>query len=207
MKLQVVKLNGEADGDIELSDDIFAIVPKTECLADVVRWQLAGRQAGTHAVKTRGFINRTKKKAFRQKGTGNARHGAKTANIYVGGGVSFGPVPRSHAFKINKKVRILAMKTLLSMKAKENNLLICEDLSLETPKLKPLLASLQKMNLKSALFVDSSTDHENFLGACSNVHGVDVLPAIGFNVYDGLRHEKLVLTRSAVESIQKRLLG
>ena len=104
MKLHVVKLNGEASGDIALDDAVFKIEPKTECLADVVRWQLARRQAGTHAVKTRGFINRTKKKAFRQKGTGNARHGAKTANIFVGGGVVFGPTPRSHDFKINKKV-------------------------------------------------------------------------------------------------------
>lgn len=206
MKLHVVKLNGEGSGDIALDDAVFKIEPKTECLADVVRWQLARRQAGTHAVKTRGFINRTKKKAFRQKGTGNARHGAKTANIFVGGGVVFGPTPRSHDFKINKKVRILALKTLLSIKAKEKNLVICEDLNMESSKTKDLKESLKKMKLESALFVDSA-NCESFRNACSNIYRVDVIPSAGFNVYDGLRHEKLVLTRSAVASLQERLLG
>lgn len=206
MKLQMVKLNGEAGGEIALDDAVFKIEPKTECLADVVRWQLARRQAGTHAVKTRGFINRTKKKAFRQKGTGNARHGAKTANIFVGGGVVFGPTPRSHDFKINKKVRILAMKSLLSIKAKEKNLIICEDLEFGTSKTKDLKESLKKMNVESALFVDSS-NCENFRNACSNIHKIDVISSAGFNVYDGLRHEKLVLTKGAVASLQERLLG
>lgn len=206
MKLQVIKLNGEVSGDIVLDDSVFNIEPKTECLADVVRWQLARRQAGTHAVKTRGFINRTKKKAFRQKGTGNARHGARTANIFVGGGVVFGPSSRSHSFKINKKVRNLALKTLLSIKLKENNLIICEDLNIES-KTKVLKDSLHKISINSALFVDSSMDCVNFKNACSNLYKIDVIPIMGFNVYDGLRHEKLVLTRSAVAGIQERLLG
>ena len=206
MKLQVIKLNGEVSGDIVLDESVFNIEPKTECLADVVRWQLARRQAGTHAVKTRGFINRTKKKAFKQKGTGRARHGARTANIFVGGGVVFGPSPRSHAFKINKKVRDLALKTLLSIKLKENNLIICEDLNIE-PKTKVLKDSLSKMNITSALFVDANAECVNFRNACSNLYKIDVIPTIGFNVYDSLRHEKLVLTRDAVASLQERLLG
>ncbi|MDR2794439.1 MAG: 50S ribosomal protein L4 [Holosporaceae bacterium] len=207
MQLQVIKLDGSVCGDIVLDDSIFNIEPKTECLADVVRWQLAGRQAGTHAVKTRGFINRTKKKMFRQKGTGRARHGARTANIFVGGGVVFGPTPRCHCFKINKKVRLLALKTLLSLKLKDNNLVICEDLNIENAKTKNLQESLKKINLNSALFVDSAENCENFKNACGNLYKIDVLPAVGFNVYDGLQHEKLVLTRSAVASLQKRLLG
>jgi large subunit ribosomal protein L4 len=206
MKLQVVKLSGEISGDVDLDDSVFNIEPKTESLADVVRWQLANRQAGTHAVKTRGFINRTKKKSIRQKGSGGARHGARTANIFVGGGVVFGPSPRSHTFKINKKVRNLALKTLLSQKLRDSNLVICEDLNLDTSKTKSLLESLNKLSLNSALFVDSS-DCVQFKNACSNLHKIDVLPTVGFNVYDGLRHEKLVLTRSAVVSIQERLLG
>ncbi len=207
MKLQVVRLNGEVSGDIVLDDAVFNIEPKKECLADVVRWQLANRQAGTHAVKTRGFINRTKKKAYRQKGSGNARHGARTANIFVGGGVVFGPVPRSHGFKINKKARRLAMKTLLTIKLKENNLIIWEDLNVDTSKTKALKDSLGNMNLKSALFVDTSMECGNFKKACSNLYKIDVLPTIGFNVYDALRHEKLVLTRGAVATLQERLLG
>jgi large subunit ribosomal protein L4 len=207
MKFAVIKLDGTQSGNVELNESVFGIVPKKECLADVVRWQLARRQAGTHAVKTRGFINRTKKKSLRQKGSGNARHGARTANIFVGGGVVFGPSPRSHAFKINKKVRQLALKTLLTVKLKENNLVVCEDLKIDTLKTKALTASLEKMNLKSALFVDDSPDNENFRNACSNLYGIDVLPTVGFNVYDALNHDKIVLTKSAVLSIQERLLG
>jgi large subunit ribosomal protein L4 len=207
MKLQVIKLDGSVSGDIELNDAVFGIEPKKESLSDVVRWQLAKRQAGTHSVKGRSDVSRTTKKLYKQKGTGNARHGAKTANIFVGGGIVFGPTPRSHAFKVNKKVRDLAIKSLLSIKARENNLIICEDLNIENSKTKSLIDSLDKLNLGSVLFVDSSDDCVNLKNACSNLYLVDVLPVIGFNVYDGLRHEKIVLTRSAVAGIQERLLG
>lgn len=204
MKLQVIKLDGTESGDIVLNDSVFGIEPKTESLADVVRWQLARRQAGTHAVKGRSDVSRTSKKLYRQKGTGRARHGARTANIFVGGGIVFGPTPRSHDFKINKKVRELALRSMLSLKAKENNLVICEDLNLATNKTKDLSVMLNKLNLNSALFVDFE-NFDNFRQACSNLYRVDVLPTIGLNVYDGLRHEKIVLTRSAVEKIQERL--
>ena len=204
MELQVIKLDGTESGNIVLNDSVFGIEPKTESLADVVRWQLARRQAGTHAVKGRSDVSRTSKKLYRQKGTGRARHGARTANIFVGGGIVFGPTPRSHDFKINKKVRELALRSMLSLKAKENNLVICEDLNLATNKTKDLSAMLNKLNLKSALFVDFG-DFNNFKQACSNLYRIDVLPTIGLNVYDGLRHEKIVLTRSAVEKIQERL--
>jgi large subunit ribosomal protein L4 len=204
MELQVIKLDGTESGNIVLNDSVFGIEPKTESLADVVRWQLARRQAGTHAVKGRSDVSRTSKKLYRQKGTGRARHGARTANIFVGGGVVFGPTPRSHDFKINKKVRELALRSMLSLKAKENNLIICEDLNLATNKTKDLSAMLSKLDLKSALFVDFG-DFNNFRQACSNLYRIDVLPTIGLNVYDGLRHEKIVLTRSAVEKIQERL--
>jgi large subunit ribosomal protein L4 len=207
MKLEVIKLDGGAGGEIELSDAVFCIEPKTECLADVVRWQLANRRAGTHAVKGRSDVSRTTKKLYKQKGTGRARHGAKTANIFVGGGIVFGPTPRSHAFKINKKTRKLALKSLLSIKLKENNVIICEDLNIKSPKTKDLQESLNKLNLKSALFVDVLGSFENFKNACSNLYKIDVLPTIGFNVYDGLRHEKIILTRNAVAGLQERLLG
>jgi large subunit ribosomal protein L4 len=208
MKLPVIKLSdGGAVGEIELDDAVFCVEPKTQCLADVVRWQLAGRQAGTSAVKGRSDVSRTTKKLYRQKGTGNARHGAKTANIFVGGGVVFGPVPRSHGFKINKKVRRLAMKSLLSLKVKENNMIICEDLNVQSTRTVDLLKCLGNLQLTSALFVDSLENYGNFVNACSNLHKINVLATQGFNVYDGLRHEKMILTRSAVAGIQKRLLG
>ena len=207
MKLHVMKLDGTTGGEIVLDDAIFKIEPKKESLADVIRWQLARRQAGTHAVKGRSDVSRTTKKLYRQKGTGNARHGARTANIFIGGGIVFGPTPRSHDFKINKKVRVLALKSLLSIKAKEKNLVIVEDLNVENLKTKGLVESLNKMKLESALFVDASADCVNFKKACGNLHRVDVLPVIGFNVYDGLAHEKIVLTKSAVAGLQERLLG
>ena len=204
MELQVIKLDGTESGNIVLNDYVFGIEPKTESLADVVRWQLARRQAGTHAVKGRSDVSRTSKKLYRQKGTGRARHGARTANIFVGGGVVFGPTPRSHDFKINKKVRELALRSMLSLKAKENNLVICEDLNLATNKTKDLSAMLNRLGLESALFVDFG-NFDNFKQACSNLYRIDILPTIGLNVYDGLIHEKIVLTRSAVEKIQERL--
>lgn len=206
MKLQVIKLDGSVSGDIALDESIFDIETKTEALADVVRWQLAKRQAGTHSVLLRGDVNRTKKKVYRQKGTGNARHGARSANIFVGGGVVFGPSPRSHAFKINKKVRDLAIKTLLTIKLRENNLIVCENLTLADTKTKTMLNCVNNLNLKSVLFVDSEKC-EGFRNACANLHKIDVLPIMGFNVYDALRHEKIVLTRAAVAGLQKRLLG
>ncbi|MDR1375707.1 MAG: 50S ribosomal protein L4 [Holosporaceae bacterium] len=207
MKWPVIKLDGKASGNMELNDAVFNIEPKKESLAEVVRWQLARRQAGTHAVKCRGDVNRTKKKLYRQKGTGGARHGARTANIFVGGGVVFGPIPRCHCFKINKKVRKLAIKTLLSIKIKESNIVICEDFNLKEAKLKDLLNSLEKMKLSSALLVDSSLECENLKKACSNLHNVNLLPTIGFNAYDALKHEKIVFTRRAVISLQERLVG
>lgn len=206
MKLKVIKLDGDVSGDIVLDKSVFGIEPKKECLADVIRWQLAKRQAGTHSVTCRGDINRTKKKMYKQKGTGRARHGARTANIFVGGGIVFGPTPRSHAFKINKKVRLLALKTLLSIKFKEKNLIICEDLEIKDGKTKNLLESLGKLNLSSALFVDTLCC-DSFKNACANLHKINVIPTMGFNVYDGLRHEKLIFTREAVTNLQKRLLG
>lgn len=204
MQLQVIKLDGSKSGDIVLNDAVFNIEPKTESLADVVRWQLARRQAGTHAVKGRSDVSRTTKKLYRQKGTGNARHGARTANIFVGGGIVFGPTPRSHDFKINKKVRKLALRSMLSLKIKENNVIVCEDLNIEAGKTKDLVEMLKKLNINSALFVDSG-DFENFRRACSNLYKIDVIPSVGLNVYDGLNHEKIVLTRSAIENIQERL--
>lgn len=207
MKLQVMRLDGSVSGEIVLDDAIFNIEPMTESLADVVRWQLAKRQAGTHAVKGRSDVSRTTKKLYRQKGTGNARHGARTANIFVGGGIVFGPTPRSHEFKVNKKVRRLAIKSLLSIKAQEQKLVVVEDLNIEDSKTKSLIKSLNQLELGSALFVDKTLECENFRRACSNLHYVDLLPVIGFNVYDGLAHEKIVLTRNAVAAFQERLLG
>ncbi|MDR0555679.1 MAG: 50S ribosomal protein L4 [Holosporaceae bacterium] len=210
MRVPVLKLDGGVAGEITLDDDFFGAEFRTESLSEVVRWQLAQRQAGTHSSKCRSDISRTTRKMYKQKGTGNARHGARTANLFVGGGISFGPVPRSHSFKINKKVRRLAIRGLLSQKQKEGNLIICDGVSLGEAKTKSLLGCLANIGLaesSSALFVFDGEQSGVFKMACANVRGVDIIPAIGLNVYAGLQHEKLVLTKSAVESLQKRLLG
>ena len=210
MKLQVLDLQGRSVGDIELDDMVFGIVPRSDCMSAVVRWQLAKRQAGTHACKGRSDVSRSAKKIYRQKGTGNARHGAKTANIFRGGGVIFGPVSRSHAFKLNKKFRKLALRSLLSLKAKENNLIVVNNLELSAPKTSTLKQSLGTLGVNTGLFIDSMSNvvqHSNFKLACSNLYKIDLLPDSALNVYDGLQHDKVVLTTSAVENIQKRLLA
>lgn len=209
MKLQVLDLQGKAVGDIELDDTVFGIVPRKDCMSAVVRWQLAKRQAGTHACKGRSDVSRTSKKLYRQKGTGNARHGARTANIFRGGGVIFGPTPRSHAFKLNKKFRNLGLRSILSLKAKENNLIVLDSLSMSEAKTSALKKNLVSLGVKSGLFIDVAENceaHKNFKLASSNLHKIDLLLDRGLNVYDGLQHEKMILTKSAVESVQKRLL-
>lgn len=209
MKLQVLDLQGRVTGDVELDDMVFNVVPRKDFLATVVRWQLAKRQAGTHDCKGRSDVNRSSKKIYRQKGTGNARHGAKTANIFRGGGVIFGPTPRSHAFNLNKKFRKLALCSLLSLKAKENNLVIVNNLELESPKTAGLKNQIKALNINSGLFVDTKENeaqHTNFGLACSNLYKIDLIMDCGLNVYDGLQHEKVILTTSAVESLQKRLI-
>ena len=209
MKLQVIDLLGKVAGDIELDDMVFNVVPRKDFLATVVRWQLAKRQAGTHDCKGRSDVSRSSKKIYRQKGTGNARHGAKTANIFRGGGVVFGPTPRSHAFRLNKKVRKLALCSLLSLKVRENNLVVVNDLQLETAKTADLKNRVKALNITSGLFVDTKeneSQHVNFGLACSNLYKIDLIMDGGLNVYDGLRHEKIVLTTGAVENLQKRLI-
>jgi large subunit ribosomal protein L4 len=209
MKLQVLDLQGQSVGDVELDDMVFGIVPRKDCMSAVVRWQLAKRQAGTHACKGRSDVSRTSKKLYRQKGTGNARHGARTANIFRGGGVIFGPTPLSHAFKLNKKFRELALRSLLSLKYNEKNLIILNSLEMSEGKTSALKKNLATLGINSGLFIDvagNSAQHENFKRAASNLHKIDLLLDCGLNVYDGLQHEKMVMTMSALESVQKRLL-
>ena len=209
MKLQVVDLQGKSVGDIELDDMVFGIVPRKDCMSAVVQWQLAKKQAGTHACKGRSDVSRTAKKLYRQKGTGNARHGARTANLFRGGGIIFGPTVRSHAYKLNKKFRELGLRSLLSLKAEENNLVIVKNLEMADAKTSSLKKNLAALGIKSGLFIDvaaNSEKYNNFKLACSNLYKIDLLLDCGLNVYDGLQHEKMILTMDAVESVQKRLL-
>jgi large subunit ribosomal protein L4 len=205
MKLDVVTLAGGKAGQIELSDAIFGIADiRGDLLARCVNWQLAKRRAGTHKVQTRNENSRTGKKMYRQKGTGGARHGSKRAPQFVGGSRAFGPVVRSHAFDLPKKVRALALRHALSSKAKDGALVVLEEAVLKAPKTAALRAQFEKLGLTNALVIAGAAVDGPFGLAARNIPGVDVLPDAGLNVYDVLRRDRLVLTRAAVEAIEAR---
>jgi len=204
MELKVTTLDGGEAGSVSLSDDIFGLEPRTDILQRCVRWQLSRRQAGTHDVKNRAEISRTGKKIYRQKGTGGARHGSARANLFRGGGRSFGPTPRSHAIDLPKKVRALALRHALSAKARDGGILVLDRAALEEGKTRALKESFGKLGLTNVLVIDGSELNENFALAARNIPSVDVLPIQGINVYDILRREKLVLTRAAVDALEAR---
>ena len=204
MKLDITTLEGATAGSVDLNEAIFGLEPRADLLARCVRWQLAKRQAGTHATKGRSDINRTTKKLYKQKGTGNARHGAASAPQFRGGGRAFGPQVRSHAHDLPKKVRALALRHALSSKVKDSSLIIIDDVKLSDPKTKGLIERFGKMGLGSALIIGGVEIEANFQRAARNIPNIDVLPVQGINVYDILRREKLVLTKAAVDALEAR---
>src|ERR687893_2137633 len=204
MKIDITTLNGGQAGSVELDDAIFGLEPRADLLQRCVRWQLAKRQAGTHKTKGRSEISRTTKKLYKQKGTGNARHGAASAPQFRGGGRAFGPVVRSHGHDLPKKVRALALKHALSSKAKDASLIIVEDMRLSEPKTKALVERFGKLGLGNALIIGGAEIETNFQRAARNIPNIDVLPVQGINVYDILRREKLVLTKAAVDALEAR---
>lgn len=205
MKAIIKNLNNDAVGEIELSDDVFALPVRTDILARMVNYQLAKRRAGTHKTKGISEIAGSTKKPWKQKGTGRARHGSIRSPQWRGGATIFGPVVRSHAHGLTKKLRKLALKTALSAKAAEGKLIVLDNAAAESHKTKLLAASLIKMGLTSALIIDGANLDENFVRASGNIPLIDVLPEQGANVYDILRRDTLVLTRNAVEQLEARL--
>jgi len=205
MKLDVIKLDGGKGGSIELSDAIFGIEEiRGDILQRVVTWQLAKRRAGTHKVQVRNEVSRTSKKMYKQKGTGGARHGSRRAAQFVGGARAHGPVVRSHAFDLPKKIRALALRHALSSKAKTGSLVIVDSLSLKEAKTAALRADLAKLGLVNALVIAGPEVDGGFKLAARNIPNLDVLPNAGLNVYDVLRRQTLVLTKDAVEAINAR---
>lgn len=204
MKITITTLEGAEAGSVELDEAIFGLEPRADILQRCVRWQLAKRRAGTHAVKTRSEIARTGKKVYRQKGTGGARHGSARANLFRGGGRAFGPVVRSHAHDLPKKVRALALKHALSSKARAESLIIVDDITAADPKTKALKERLTKLDLTNALIIGGAELDANFKLASRSIPNIDVLPIQGINVYDILRREKLVLTKAAVDALEAR---
>ena len=204
MDLNVTTLDGKASGSLSLPDEIFGLEPRADILQRMVRWQLSKRQAGTHKTKMRGEISATTKKMYKQKGTGGARHGAKTAPQFRGGGKAFGPVVRSHEHDLPKKVRALALKLALSDKVKNEKLIVLSEASLKEPKTKALAASFKKLGLSNALIIDGAAIEDNFRLAARNIPQIDVLPVQGINVYDIMRRDTLVLTKAAVDALTER---
>jgi len=204
MKLKVIKLDGASAGSVELGDDIFALDPRVDILHRVVRWQRNKAQAGTHKVKTRSETSYSKKKIYRQKGTGGARHGDRNAPIFRKGGVYKGPTPRSHGHDLPKKVRTLGLKHALSAKAKEGSLVIL-DKATSSGKTSELAKQVKDLGWKRALVIDGAEVNGDFAQAARNIEGLDILPTIGANVYDILKRDTLVLTKAGVEALEARL--
>ncbi|MEW5424458.1 50S ribosomal protein L4 [Amorphus sp. 3PC139-8] len=204
MDFDVKTLDGGTDGTITVSDAIFGLEPRQDLVQRVVRWQLSKRQAGTHKTKTRGEINATGKKMYKQKGTGRARHSDRAAPQFRGGGKAFGPVVRSHAHDLPKKVRALGLKHALSTKARDGKLIVLAAAATDEAKTKALSVKLAGLGLSNALIVDGTELNVGFAKASRNIPNLDLLSVAGINVYDILRRDTLVLTKAAVESLEER---
>jgi large subunit ribosomal protein L4 len=205
MRLTVQTLDNEQVGDIELADEVFGLPVRRDILARVVNWQLAKRRAGTHKTKGISEIQGTTRKPYKQKGTGRARQGSLRSPQFRGGARIFGPVVRSHAFDLQKKVRRLGLKTALSAKQSEGKLSVINAAQIAEPKTKALRTRLAALGWDSVLIIDGPTVDHGFARAARNLPSIDVLPQQGANVYDILRRDRLVLTREAVRHLEARL--
>ncbi len=204
MKTKVHNLDNKAAGDVELNDAIFGLEPRADLIQRVVVWQLAKRRSGQHKVLTRAEINRTKKKMYKQKGTGQARHGARSAPLFVGGAKAMGPVAHSHEFDLPKKVKALGLRHALSAKARDGAIVILDEAKSKDIKTGALAKQFGKLKIGNALVVDGEFD-KNFQLSARNLSEVALLPVSGINVYDIMRSDKLVLTTAAVKAIEARL--
>ena len=205
MQLDIINFDGKVVGKAELADSIFGIDPRADILHRVVTWQRANARAGTHAVKTVSDVAGSGKKAFKQKKTGNAREGERY-NVHMrGGGVVHGPVVRDHSIDLPKKIRSLGLKMALSSKIKDGSLVVIDSEKLSAAKTGAFAKQLKKLEIVSALFVGAEQLDENFKKSAANIANIDVLPTMGLNVLDILKHEKLVLTADAVKAIEARL--
>ncbi len=204
MKIKALNLDNKAAGDVELNDAIFGLEPRADLIQRVVIWQLAKRRSGQHKVLTRGEINRTKHRVGKQKGGGTARHGARSAPLFVGGAKAMGPVSHSHEFDLPKKVKALGLKHALSAKAKSGSIVILDEAKSKDVKTGTLAKQFGKMGVGKALVIDAEFD-KNFQLSARNLADVNLLPMAGINVYDIVKSDKLVLTTAAIKAIEARL--
>jgi large subunit ribosomal protein L4 len=205
MKLDIQTLDAKKAGSIELDDAVFGIKePRADILQRMVKYQLAKRRAGTHKTLSRGEVNRTHSKLYKQKGTGQARHGSANAPIFRGGGHAHNRLPRDYGHDLPKKIRAMALRHALSAKVNAGELIVVDSIALKEPKTAALLKQLTGLKLDNALFIAGPEVDQNFARAAGNLHNIDVLPNAGLNVYDILRRSKLVLTPAAIEAIHAR---
>ncbi|MGB5076238.1 MAG: 50S ribosomal protein L4 [Sphingorhabdus sp.] len=208
MKLKVQTLDAKAKGDIDLNDDVFGVEPRADILHRVVTWQREKARGTARATRERSDVARTGKKFGNQKGGGTARHGNRRAPIFIGGGKAHGARLRDFNPSLNKKVRALGLKMALSSKAKAGTLFVIEDLNLKDAKTQALQGQIGKLGLgRKVLVIDGEAVNDNFRKASANLVGINVLPAVGANVYDILNADSLVLTRAAVEKLEARFNG
>lgn len=205
-KLIVKDLTGAQVGEIDVADAVFAVPVKEHLLWEVVRYQRAARRAGTHSTQTRAEVSITGKKLHKQKGTGGARHGSRRANIFRGGGQVFGPKPRKYAFHVNKKVMASALRTALTLRAKDGNLVVIRDLQLEAPKTKTIAQALSTLGAAKALVVDTG-ENKNLRLSTRNLADASFLDVRGLNVYDILRFPKLLISETSLRKVEARLSG
>lgn len=205
MKTKIVTLDNKESGDLTLNSSVFGVDVRADILARVVNWQLAKRRSGTHQTKTRSEVVGSTKKDFRQKGTGRARRSTTKVSQFRGGANAFGPKNRDYEYSLPKKVRKLGLKVALSSKCADKKIVVLDSFDLKNPKTKDLKNKLEKLGLKSALFIQAEKANDNFSKAVSNLVGFDVLPTDGLNVYDILKKESLVVTKEAVARIEERL--
>lgn len=203
MKLKVYNTQGQETGEVEVSDKVFGAAVKPHLFWEVVRWQQAKRRAGTHAVKTRTQVSGTTAKMYKQKGTGRARHGSAKSPLFVGGGIAHGPKQRSYAYRVNKKVKAGAVRSALSQKVQQSKLMVLESFELSEIKTKQAAQVLRTLGVRRALVLDVNNE---VLGlSLRNLVQDKYLPVEGLNVFDVLNHESVLLTKAALDEIQRRL--
>ena len=204
MKVDIIKIDGKKAGNISLNDNVFNIEPRDDIMSRVVNWQLSKRRVGSHSVLSRSEISLTKSKAFKQKGTGRARRGANSVVQFRGGGVVHGPVIRNHGHKLNKKIRKLGLKSAISSKVKNKNLIIVDKLDCDgkTSSIKKMFGSLK---INSCCIIENDDASVSFKRALKNIPNSVVISELGANVYDILKHNKLIITEAAIKKLEERL--
>jgi len=204
-KVALLNQSGSNVGEIELNDSVFGIEPNQHVLFDAVIMQRASLRQGTHKVKNRSEVAGGGRKPWRQKGTGRARQGSIRSPQWRGGGVVFGPTPRSYSFKLPKKVRRLAIKSALSSKVIDNSIVVLEDLAFNAPKTKEMTSVLKGLSVEKKALIVTADINENVALSARNIPGVTVVTANGVNVLDVLNHEKLIMTKAAVQKVEEVL--